>query len=232
MTFTTVTIIVPILNEEKVMHSLLEQLQTLLQSNTQIEVIIVDGGSSDNSLQQIEGAYFPLKMLSSKTAGRGLQMNLGASQANGQWLLFLHADTTLPAAAISTIEKLPVAIQAGCFTHQFSGGHWLLNIISKLHNWRFTRTGIIYGDETLFIRRDFFNQINGFPTTEILEDVYISEKILQYCTPIKLDLPIITNARKFLSKGVWKSLLQVLLIQLHCHIKIPLLAKSFFEPVR
>jgi GT2 family glycosyltransferase len=161
-------------------------------------------------------------------------MNAGAKQAQGEWLLFLHADTVLPAGALQRLNEMEndSTIQAGSFMHQFSGDNWRLRFISFLDNFRCTRSRVIYGDQALFVRRTLFEQLGGFPNQPILEDVAFCEKLIKRTNPVLLFPPVITDARKFLKMGVWRSFLRVLLIILHVEFRLPILPRAFFQDVR
>ncbi|MBH0178233.1 MAG: glycosyltransferase [Nitrospira sp.] len=161
-------------------------------------------------------------------------MNAGAKAACGEWLLFLHADTVLPEGAIERLNNMEAdhAIQAGGFMHQFSGDDWRLKAISFLDNFRCTRSRIIYGDQALFVRRSLFEQLGGFPNQPILEDVAFCEKIIKKTHPVLLFPPVITDARKFLKMGVWRSFVRVLLIILHVEFRLPVLPRAFFQDIR
>jgi rSAM/selenodomain-associated transferase 2 len=222
-----ISIIIPVLNEAQVLPQTLSHVAN--QEGT-YEIIVVDGGSTDSTVEVIERRS-DITLISA-SQGRAQQMNAGAMRAKGDWLLFLHADTFLPVDAVNTIDQLEPGVEAGCFLHRFTAGHWFLLIVSALHNWRFRRTKIIYGDQAMFIRAELFQKLAGFPDQPILEDVLISEKVLKHTTPIQLEKEVITDARKFLERGVWRSFMEVILIQLHCRFNLPLLARGFFAPVR
>lgn len=166
--------------------------------------------------------------------GRASQMNAGAKHATGDWLLFLHADTVLPPGAIQRLNEMEVdqTIQAGGFMHQFSGDDWRLKLISFLDNFRCIRSRIIYGDQALFVRRPLFEQLGGFPNRPILEDVAMCESLLAVTRPLLLSPPVVTDARKFLKMGIWRSFLRVLLIILHVEFRLPILPRAFFQDVR
>ena len=123
-------------------------------------------------------------------------------------------------------------IQAGGFMHQFSGDDWRLKLISFLDNFRCIRSRIIYGDQALFVRRALFEQLGGFPCQRILEDVAFCEKLIKVTKPILLSQPVVTDARKFLKMGVWRSFLRVLLIIFHVEFRLPVLPRAFFQDVR
>lgn len=161
-------------------------------------------------------------------------MNAGAKHATGEWLLFLHADTILPDCALAKLNSMEAdqSIQAGGFRHQFSGHDWRLKLISFLDNFRCTRSRIIYGDQAMFVRRALFEQLGGFPNQPILEDVAFCEKLIKVTTPRLLSPPVITDARKFMQMGVWRSFLRVLLIILHVEFRLPVLPRGFFQDVR
>jgi glycosyltransferase involved in cell wall biosynthesis len=166
--------------------------------------------------------------------GRASQMNAGAAQASGEWLLFLHADTVLPDGALLQLNKLEKdhAVQAGGFMHQFSGDDWRLQLISFLDNFRCTRSRIIYGDQALFVRRALFERLGGFPDQPVLEDVAFCEKLIKTTNPLLLSPPVVTDARKFITMGIWRSFVRVLLIILHVEYRLPVLPRTFFQDIR
>ena len=236
-----VSVVIPAYNEEKALpHTLRE----LLRQCGDYEVIVVDGGSTDRTLAVLAEFSFseypspltpyPSRLLLTAPKGRASQMNAGAKEATGDWLLFLHADTVLPPGAIQRLNEMEAdqTIQAGGFMHQFSGDDWRLKLISFLDNFRCIRSRIIYGDQALFVRRALFEQLGGFPNRPILEDVAFCERLIAVTTPLLLSPSVVTDARKFLKMGVWRSFLRVLLIILHVEFYLPVLPHAFFQDVR
>lgn len=253
-----ISVIIPAFNEDKALPATLD---ALLSQPGDYEVIVVDGGSTDRTLTVLEQFGFTnvlpngsrrsslvsrrFQDASRETLcasrrwltapkGRAAQMNAGAKEAGGEWLLFLHADTVLPDCALARLNSMEgdPSIQAGGFRHQFSGHDWRLNLISFLDNFRCMRSCIIYGDQALFVRRSLFEQLEGFPRQPILEDVAFCEKLIKVTTPRLLSPPVITDARKFIQMGVWRSFLRVLLIILYVEFRLPVLPRGFFQDVR
>ena len=235
-----VSVVIPAYNEEQALpHTLRE----LLRQCGDYEVIVVDGGSTDRTCAILAESEFlapspltphSLRRLLSAPKGRASQMNAGAKEATGDWLIFLHADTVLPPGAIQRLNEMEAdhSIQAGGFMHQFSGDDWRLRLISFLDNFRCIRSRIIYGDQALFVRRALFEQLGGFPNQPILEDVAFCERLIAVTTPLLLSSSVVTDARKFLKMGVWRSFLRVLLIILHVEFRLPVLPRAFFQDVR
>ena len=236
-----VSVIIPAYNEEKALpHTLRE----LLRQLGGYEVIVVDGGSTDRTLAVLTEFSFsadpsprgshPSRLWLTASKGRASQMNEGAKHATGDWLLFLHADTVLPSGAIQRLNEMETdqRIRAGGFMHQFSGDDWRLKLISFLDNFRCIRSRIIYGDQALFVRRALFEQLGGFPNRPILEDVAFCERLIAVTTPLLLSPSVVTDARKFLKMGIWRSFVRVLLIILHVEFHLPVLPRAFFEDVR
>ncbi len=235
-----ISVIIPAYNEEKALPT---TLKVLFRQPGGFEVTVVDGGSTDRTqATAIEFGFrapSPLtphssRLLLSAPKGRAVQMNAGARQARGEWLLFLHADTLLPSGAIQKLNAMEDdhAIQAGGFLHRFSGDDWRLKMISLLDNFRCTRSRIIYGDQALFVRRTLFEELGGFPVQPILEDVAFCERLIKVTNPLILSPPVVTDARKFLKMGIWRSFTRVLTIILHVEWGLPILPRTFFEDIR
>jgi rSAM/selenodomain-associated transferase 2 len=224
-----ISIIIPTYNEEM---ALPETLRHLLQQPGDYEVIVVDGGSTDQTCKIINAA--PRVRLITASKGRAAQMNAGARHATGEWLLFLHADTFLPDGALVRLNGLEAdhAIQAGGFLHRFSGHDWRLRMVSFLDNVRCRCSRIIYGDQAMFVRRALFERLGGFPDQPVLEDVSFCEKLIRVVTPVLLSPPVLTDARKFVKMGVWWSFARVLLIILHVEFRFPVLPRAFFRDIR
>lgn len=222
-----ISIIIPVLNEERALPN---TLQEVFSQAGEFEVIVVDGGSTDNTLD-IVSQDSRIQLLTA-TTGRASQMNAGAQQASGDWLLFLHADTLLPNDALLNIEQLSSESQAGGFKHRFSGHAWSLRLISWLHNFRCRWTRIFYGDQAMFVRRKLFTELGMFPNEPILEDLLFSEQLVKVTRPVILDSYVITESRKFEQQGIWLSFWQVLLILASHELHLPIPAKKFFANVR
>ncbi len=222
-----ISIIIPAYNEEKALPMTLTR---VFAQNADNEVLVVDGGSRDATRDL---AYADARVqLITAPKGRASQMNAGARRARGDWLLFLHADTHLPDGALTAIAALPGNVQAGGFRHRFSGDDWRLRLISWMDNLRCRKTRVFYGDQALFVRRALFERLGGFPEDHPLEDVVFGERLRKITDPRLLDLHVITDARKFVQMGAWKSLGRVALI-LTCHVlRLPIPAHGFFQDIR
>lgn len=160
-----ISIIVPVLNEAKVIGSLLEH---LLGLEGEHEVIVVDGGSSDDTTA-IASRY--VRVISSER-GRARQMNAGARKARGEVLLFLHADCHLPPGAIRGIEAALAdpACVGGCFSLSLNEDGLIYELISFFSSLRMRLTGRITGDEGIFVRRKIFAWMGGYREIALMED--------------------------------------------------------------
>ena len=225
-----ISIIIPTLNEEK---ALPVTLAALFEQVSDDEIIIVDGGSSDET-RKICASFSRITFIKSEK-GRAAQMNAGARIASGDILLFLHADTLLPEHALATIDTLINERQheAGGFKHSFGHDDWRLEFISFLDNRRCQKTRIIYGDQAMFVTRDLFNRLDGFPVVDILEDVLFCERLVKHTTPIIVDSFVSTDPRKFMKMGIWRSLYRVAAIQARHELKLPVANDHpFFSEIR
>jgi rSAM/selenodomain-associated transferase 2 len=220
-----VSIIIPVLNEEKSISALLENLKG---QDGDYEIIIADGGSTDNTLTKCI-SYRDIKIVTSEK-GRALQMNKGASIALGTTLLFLHADTTLPGKGIQAIEKAmgDNKILGGSFYVKFDEQNRILNFLS-----RFTRINnryLTWGDQGIFIRKTIFDEIGGYKDIPVMEDLEIQKKLRRKGRFIKLPLAVTTSARRFIQNGIIRQqLLNILLVMAYETGVSPCRIKQFYS---
>ena len=177
----------------------LSSLQSLRLSGH--EVIVVDGGSQDTT----EMLAQPLSdQFIRGPRGRARQLNAGARIAKGDILLFLHADTLLPESAdLLIIDELRVSNKSwGHFDVILSGGHPLLRVVECLMNWRSRLTGIATGDQGIFMKKELFERVGGFPEIELMEDIALSKILKRYGAPLCLRQKVITSSRRWERNGI------------------------------
>ncbi len=196
------SIIIPTLNESEHIEKTLKLLQPIRQWS---EIIVVDANSED-STQDLALPLADLVIQSKK--GRSIQMNTGANHANGEYLLFLHADTLMPTVAQSalfcSLQQKPVW---GRFDVVLSGKTVMLRIIGILMNWRSRLTGIATGDQGIFIQQSQFEKIGQFQTIPLMEDIAFSRTICKISHPTCISQPLITSSRRWESAGNLKTIL-------------------------
>jgi len=197
------SIVVPVLNEGRGIASALAALQPLRAIGH--EIIVVDGGSLDRTL----ALATPLADRAlSAPRGRASQMNAGAAEARRDTLLFLHADTRLPANAIELIARaLHTGYRWGRFDVAIEGAARMLPLAATMMNLRSRMTGIATGDQAMFMRRDAFEAAGGFPPIPLMEDVALS-KILKRAAgrPACLRERVVTSGRRFHAHGVARTI--------------------------
>ncbi|OOV88513.1 TIGR04283 family arsenosugar biosynthesis glycosyltransferase [Oceanospirillum linum] len=167
-----ISVIIPVLNEADNVESFLRHLQPFRESGH--ELILVDGGSTDSTLS-LAAPWVDRVLVSA--AGRAQQMNAGAAVAKGNMLLFQHVDTILPDSAVCTLSSLGARSCWGRFDVCLSPGHWMFPVIAGLMNIRSRVTGIATGDQSIFVSRDLFDQVNGFPLQPLMEDIELSVRL-------------------------------------------------------
>ncbi len=195
------SIIIPTLNEQKSIADCLSALQPLRQH---AEIIVVDGNSTDNTIE----IATPLadKVFRCET-GRAMQMNCGASHAVGEILLFLHADTSLPNHALNLISANIGNKVWGRFDIQLIGSHWMLPVIAQMMNWRSRFSGIATGDQVIFVRKSAFEQSGGYPEIALMEDIALSKQLKNLSPPLCLNAKVQSSARRWLQFGVFQTIL-------------------------
>lgn len=212
-----ISIICPVYNEESALSASEVYFRQL---SRQVELIFVDGGSTDKTVE-IAGRYG--RVLHSKK-GRALQMNCGAGLAKGDILLFLHADSVIRTDSLYNIEQRTAqeALAGGCLSQRIDVSSFAYRLIEAQGNLRARLTKQFYGDQGIFVRRELFIKSGGFPEVPIMEDVLFSRKLRYAGKTAVLSDKIIVSARRWQKRGIIKtSLLYILMIALF-RMKVPL----------
>lgn len=188
----TVSVIIPALNEAGVIVSTLQS----MRQNKPLEILVVDGGSADatSEVAQKAGA-----VVLQSTAGRARQMNAGAAQAGGAVLLFLHADTILPAEWNSEVLRILKSqkVAAGAFAFRVAENFRGKRILERAVNWRARRFQLPYGDQGLFLRRSLFEEVGGFANLPIMEDYELVRRLRRHGKVVTSPLPATTAGRRW-----------------------------------
>ncbi|MGP9690390.1 TIGR04283 family arsenosugar biosynthesis glycosyltransferase [Psychrobacter sp. AOP30-A2-5] len=215
----TVSIIIPVLNEADNLPLLFDNINRL-NPNPQ-QVILVDGGSNDDSIGIIQSFINELmpdnnskidwQMTESK-AGRALQMNTGAALATSDVLLFLHADTQLPLHAIDSVSEAMKRAEWGRFDVQIASRQPTLRLVSQMINWRSRLSGIATGDQAIFISQSLFERIGNYPNQALMEDIELckqlkGKQLKGMAKPACLKSKVITSARRWQQHGTWRTII-------------------------
>jgi rSAM/selenodomain-associated transferase 2 len=200
------SIVIPVLNESRSLYRLSQNLKVLKENGH--ELIVVDGGSTDDTVLQAQ--KFADHVLST-SRGRAVQMNAGAKRAQGDVLVLLHADTKLPDQADRQIEKALANPKRhwGCFHVKLSGDHPLFRMIETFMNLRSRLTGIVTGDKVLFVRRKTFDTVEGFPEIALMEDIAISKRLKKTGRPICLSSRVCTSSRLWERDGIVRTIFKM-----------------------
>jgi len=205
-----ISVVVPVLNEEKKIPDLLSHLQIFREQGH--EIIIVDGGSRDNSLMLAQESADSVII---SRAGRALQMNSGASIAKGDVFLFLHSDTVLPDNALQLISNNFQRPFWGRFDIRLSSDKFIFRIIETFINLRSRLTSINTGDQAIFVDSQLFHSVGGFPEIALMEDIAISKKLKSITSPICLKRRVITSSRRWENRGVITTVLLMWKLRLY-----------------
>ena len=203
----TIAIVMPVLQES---DSLLRRLRALTPLRLRgVRLLVVDGGSTDRTWA-LARKYADGVLLAPR--GRASQMNAGAQACLADpavgGLLFLHADTVLPADADSLIaQALNAGALWGRFDVRIDGPHPLLRVVERMMNWRSRITGIATGDQALFISRSAWLAVGGFAAQPLMEDIDISARLKRLGPPACIASPVQTSARRWQKQGTWRTML-------------------------
>lgn len=202
MTTPQLSIVMPVLDEAAAIEATLRSLAPLRARGA--ELIVADGGSRDATVAL--ATPWADRVLRSER-GRARQMNAGAAQAQGEVLLFLHADTVLPPEADACIARaLAAGRDWGRFDVHIVGRPRMLRVVAALMNRRSRLTGIATGDQAIFVRRAVFEQLGGFAEQPLMEDIELSRRLRRLGRPACLRERVSTSGRRWESRGVWRTI--------------------------
>ncbi len=223
-----ISVVLPVLNEEQSIRGTLQSLIRL----TPYEIIVVDGGSRDRTLEICK--EFAVDVMHAER-GRARQMNVGARRASGEVLLFLHADTRLPQSALNDIAAAlsDSRYLGGRFDVELECAHWMLKIVGTLINCRSRATKVATGDQALFVRREVFDRMGGFPDIPLMEDIAFCRALKRIGGVACLRSRVITSARRWERDGVWRTIFKMWSLKV-CYLAgvSPMRLKRFYADTR
>lgn len=192
----TVSVIIPTLNEAACIQ---ETVRSLRRQHAD-EIIIVDGGSTDGTQElgrNVDAVLF-------SAPGRAVQMHAGALKASSEYILFLHADCTLAEGALAAMERSlrQPRVIAGCLSMTVQHPGWLYRAIDWCASARVKLTGLVYGDQGLFMRRADYLRLGGFPPLRFMEDVFFSHTLRRYGRIVVLPQKIFVSPRRWQKSGI------------------------------
>ena len=189
-----ISVIIPVLNEA-------ENIAATIVSTKNVEVIVVDGGSQDSTVQIAK--ELGVKVLVSNTASRAQQMNAGAQTATGDILLFLHADTRLPIQFDTMVYRAMASnIVAGAFALRIDSALWRLRLVEMGVNMRSRIFALPYGDQAIFLKAQLFHELGGFANLPIMEDFELICRLRRKGRIAIISTPIITSKRRWQKLGI------------------------------
>lgn len=208
----SISIIIPVLEEQENINSCISNLREIFGS--ECEIIVSDGNKQGSTIKTVSD---PAAVLINAAAGRAAQMNTAAAIATGEILVFLHADTRLSRKALSIIQQtftLP-SVTAGAFALSFDNSHPLLRLTAFVGNIRSRVERVPYGDQAPFIRAKDFHNLGGFPQIPIMEDVEFFQKIKKNRQLIVISREsVVTSSRRYLQTGIVKCFLRNWMLRL------------------
>ena len=223
----SISVIIPTLNEA-------ERIGPLIAATRELgtcEIVVVDGGSDDGTVENVGGADTVL----STQRGRAVQQNAGAAAAGGDVLLFLHADCRLQAGAFEAVEAAlkDERVVAGCFRQRIDAAGWRYRLLERGNALRVKLWKWAYGDQGIFVRRDAFEDVGGFPELKLMEDLYLMKRLKKRGRIVQIDPPLLVSPRRWQQAGFVRQTLRnwVLLGLAGCGVSPDRLAR-FYPNVR
>ena len=196
----SISVIVPVLHDAPRLEGLLSR----LPGRSRCEVIVANGDAGDAAVRRLRGTRRDVVWVESEP-GRGRQMNAGAARAGREWLLFLHADALPDAGWADEIGRAESAgAVGGCFRLQIDAPRWQARIIEAGVRWRVRWLGVVYGDQAIFVRRDLFRRLGGYPPIPVMEDADLVARIRARGRFWRSTVGVTVSARRWERDGWWR----------------------------
>lgn len=201
-----ISIIIPTLNEEKYLSKTIECIFKNAESPDDLEVLVIDAGSSDQTVQIAENLGVKVYCKPEYVLKKYQSLNHGITQANGMTLIFLDADTLLPerfdSMVVNTLDRHGVV--GGAFEFSFDRLDWKLGLLQKFNRIRYRFGHMYYGDQAIFCKKEAADKLGGYPEKELMESAYFCKRLLTIGKLRLIKSPIKTSARRFNNHGFLK----------------------------
>jgi rSAM/selenodomain-associated transferase 2 len=224
-----ISIVIPVFQEAERIEACLDHALAQSAAGHAVEVIVVDGGSNDGTMDRVRERQEKLgaqrvRGIVAPRRGRARQLNAGAREAKGNVLLFLHVDTQLPEDALPRVieaigEQVPQA-DYGWFTVRVASGDPRLRIASRIWSTRSRLFVSSTGDQAQFFGRDFFFRIGGYPPLDLCEDLAILRHAKKLGRHACIDAPVLTSARRWEANGVNRTIVKMLKLRAMYHLGV------------
>ncbi len=227
-----ISFIIPTYNESEYIENTLSKLVDIVDNKD--EIIVVDGDSEDNTAR-ITKNFSQVILLEKCKRGRAFQMNTGADIANNYYLLFLHADTELSSLGLMKLKETLLSSNVcwGWFKMRFNSPRFIYRVLEKLAEIRNDVSQEPMGDHGIFVRKDLFKQLGGYPEIELMEDVELVKKLKKMFKGKKIDIPITTSVRRFENGGVFRTTLKIIIIRTLYYFNVnPKYVAKYYETSR
>lgn len=224
------SIVIPTDCEEPGIKAFLNHVLQVVAPINGVEIIVVDGGSGD---QTVNAARAMGVCVYRSQRGRALQMNRGAAQAHGNYLLFLHSDTRLP----ENFAALWELIQAqgatwGFFPLRLSGARWSFRLLERAISWRARMTHVATGEQGIFVHRNAWRLLGGYRLLAFMEDVDLCKRLRELARPAVMNASVETSSRRWQEQGVLRTLLMTLCLRTGFWLGVDARYLTRFYPVR
>lgn len=231
-----VSIVIPVFNEAEGIDACLDHALAQGAADHEVEVIVVDGGSNDGTVDRVRERTKALgedriRAVVAPRRGRARQLNYGAREAKGNVLLFLHVDTKLPAVSTnsrgggSAVAKIVAAVDGGAdygwFTVRIGSDDPRLRFASRIWSARSRLFVSSTGDQAQFFTRDFFFRIGGYPPLDLCEDLAILKFARRQGRHACIDAPVVTSARRWEANGVNRTIMKMFKLRAMYHLGLP-----------
>jgi len=198
-----ISIVIPARDDAEALSRTLAHLDGLAGIHA-VELIVAASGDPAGTARAVGTRA---RLLWPPGSTRAELMNAGAAAARGRILLFLHADTLLPARAVRAISEAlaDASVVGGAFAHRFTEAHPSLAVISWINRVRYRLTRTYYGDQAIFVRADVFRSMGRYASVALMEDVDLSDRLKRLGRTVVLPEPVHTSGRRFLTRGCWRT---------------------------